>query len=165
MSDTCQCCQGDNVLCTCRTCHECSSCFGCTLCTCNEVKSDCTCDSPPDCTCDSPPDCDCPKCVLTRHCPNYDFCKNKLPQELLDCYDGRCHDCDVILGRNYTFVNIESDCVICYETKHKFVELPSCNHIVCVECFKQIMLKTDNPNTCPYCRSGKGSPEWETQKT
>ena len=156
----CQCCEYDNKSCTCLKCHACTSCFGCEVCTCVDIEGE----TRPDCNCNSPPDCACSKCIVNKHCPNYDFCKNKLPQILLDCYRGRCMDCDVILGRNYTFVTVDSECILCYDTKHKFVKLPNCTHIVCTYCFNQFMLKSDNPNRCPYCRSGKGSAEWQKQR-
>ena len=164
----CFCCEGEDSKCKCKECHECDTCFGCLNCICidHDIIDE-------KCECNSPSDCECEKCITTTKCPNYEFCKVKMPQSLLDTFRGRCRKCDINLGRNYIFIDSEESvsCMICMENKNKFVKMENCIHKICTGCFKE-MLDTviisnrcretsTNINKCPYCRQGYGKPQWD----
>ena len=90
-------------------------------------------------------------CQLIQ-CHNFTLCGKKYPQEVLDCHNGMCVDCAVMIGK-VIFLNKMDDCPICMD--HKEVITISCGkHNVCMECWKQ-MSETENrpyPLSCPLCR-------------
>ncbi len=153
----CNCCKVDDPECNCYDCHPCYTCSGCLNCNCNCRDRD----RDEKCLCDSPSDCECLICIKTEKCPNYLFCKNKMHQELLDCHDGRCMECDCYLGKSYNFISETDECVICYNQKHVFVKMPSCCHKICTDCFKNFTDSDNNinPNVCTLCRKDS-SPRW-----
>ena len=47
-----------------------------------------------------------------------------------------CYECLINHNKPITIYN-NVDCSICYEC-HKGIELPNCNHIICIDCYKRI---------------------------
>ena len=166
----CNYCQNEycNHECQCRMCHACDTCSKCLNCSClnhNKTALD-------ECMCNSQADCDCEICINTSKCPNYLFCKTKLPQELLDCFGGRCSECDITIGKDCVFIHTNKECNICTDNKPIHVKGTQCDHTVCTDCFSIMIKSSDcnpftlsvcnsvNVNRCPFCRSGKGLPDW-----
>lgn len=70
-------------------------------------------------------------------CPNFILCGRSFPQVYLDCWSGRCLECDMTFGYpNLTFID-HADCPICLETQQS-VAFPGCGHPVCVQCFRRM---------------------------
>ena len=95
------------------------------------------------------------ECLHNCHlveCHNYRFCKQKRPQHILDCHNGMCMDCAIMIGK-IKFLNEKDDCPICMENKD-MIEISCGNHKVCLDCWKQMSETPDRPNplSCPLCR-------------
>jgi hypothetical protein len=45
---------------------------------------------------------------------------------------------------------IDSNCIICLEKKHTFIQFNNCKHQVCNSCYFKLI---ETCNTCPYCRT------------
>jgi hypothetical protein len=72
-------------------------------------------------------------------CPNSRVCgDDPIPQCILDCHHGVCHNCGVLHHRKV--LNISEDtteCPICFEDGSTAkVRLETCGHSLCVECFR-----------------------------
>ena len=90
------------------------------------------------------------KCQLVE-CHNYTLCKKKLPLWVLDCQNGMCIDCAVMMGK-IKFLDEKDDCPICLVNKD-MIET-ECSHKVCIDCWKDWSEKsTQCPLTCPLCRT------------
>lgn len=109
-----------------------------------------------------------------RHikCPNYLLCGVIAPQWVYNCHNGRCGNCNISFGKDLTFKQSQEECGICLENKSSFVQLPACNHFICVECFRECYWPKNNDGEppdddderwnnerCPFCRS-KHTPYW-----
>lgn len=95
---------------------------------------------------------DCPHNCQLVECHNFRLCGKKDPQELLDCHNGMCSDCAIMIGK-IKFLNEKDDCPICMENKD-MIQISCEKHKVCLDCWKQ-MSETENrpiPLTCPLCR-------------
>ena len=92
------------------------------------------------------------KCVLTE-CPNFEICSNKYPGQLMDCWGGRCIDCDMVYFENLTIEEKNEFCPICQEQKiDRFVSWPKCPlHFFCLNCFKTLE-ETRYTYKCVMCR-------------
>lgn len=84
-------------------------------------------------------------------CHNFFFCGQKRPQCILSCRNGICGDCKYSYGKMKK-LNVKGDCCVCIEHK-EMIEL-SCNHTICLECWKQMSDTPKNgPLKCPLCRN------------
>jgi Ring finger domain len=84
-------------------------------------------------------------------CHNFKLCKQKRPQWVLDCDNGMCKYCAIIIGR-IKFLDKKDDCSICIEYKD-MIEV-NCGHTFCIECWKHLSESehTSHPLKCPLCR-------------
>jgi hypothetical protein len=80
------------------------------------------------------------------------MCEQKRPQNILDCHNGMCSDCAIMIGK-IKFLDEKDDCPICMENKD-MIEISCGNHKVCLDCWKQMSETPDRPIplTCPLCR-------------
>ena len=94
----------------------------------------------------------CPhKCELVE-CHNYRMCGQKRPQILLDCNNGMCNDCAIMIGR-IKFLDEKDDCPICLVNKD-MIEISCGKHKACLDCWKTWSeTNTKHPLTCPLCRN------------
>ena len=147
------------------SCSGWGSCIQQCCCTCFEDEE---CEVPSEvCTCGhrdhpkiigGPTECDlyckneCPhNCELTE-CHNFRFCGLKQPKLVLDCHNGMCHHCAVMIGR-IKFLDTEGECPICLETKD-MIQVSCGKHNLCIDCWKQASETPGRPIplTCPLCR-------------
>lgn len=92
------------------------------------------------------------KCELIE-CHNYRICGEKRPQYILDCHNGMCIDCMLLIGK-INFLNEKDDCPICTDNKD-MIKISCGKHKVCLDCWKQWSQENSNkesPLTCPLCR-------------
>lgn len=90
------------------------------------------------------------KCELVE-CHNYKLCNQKRPQNVLDCHNGMCIDCFLMIGR-IKFLDEKDDCPICLVNKD-MIEITCEKHKVCIECWKNWSeTSTQIPLACPLCR-------------
>ena len=97
-------------------------------------------------------------CQLVQ-CHNFRLCNRKLPQQVLNCHNGMCSDCAIMLGK-FTFLDKKDNCPICMENKD-MIEISCKKHTVCLNCWIH-MSEIDNrphPLSCPLCR--KSIWEWK----
>jgi Zinc finger, C3HC4 type (RING finger) len=88
-------------------------------------------------------------CQLVE-CHNYKLCGRKLPQWVVNCHNGMCVDCAVMIGK-IKFLHEKNECPICLANKD-MIEL-TCKHKTCLECWiNWSETKTNHPLTCPICR-------------
>lgn len=112
-------------------------------------------------------------------CPNFKLCKSKYPQWYGYCHQNRCINCDIFWGdKNLVFLTATEDCPVCLEFKNEHIKFPSCEHSVCVKCFKKLNYSYDsedvsdneevslNPNEgkCVLCRAIRPDPNWLKNK-
>ena len=70
------------------------------------------------------------------NCPNYIICNNMLSDET-----GLCVYCEMLFGKWRGFtrgileIHNNSDCTTCFK-KNICITRPSCDHIICIDCFK-----------------------------
>jgi hypothetical protein len=91
------------------------------------------------------------KCKLIE-CHNFKLCGKKYPQRVLNCHNGMCIDCAIMLGK-ITFLDVKDDCPICMENKD-MIQISCEKHNLCIECWTK-MSETENrpiPLSCPICR-------------
>jgi len=84
-------------------------------------------------------------------CYNFKLCKQMRPRWVLNCHNGMCINCAIMLGK-LKFLDIKDECSICME--HKDMIEINCGHTFCIECWKQ-MSETEGlsyPLKCPLCR-------------
>jgi len=95
---------------------------------------------------------DCPHNCQLVECHNYRLCEQKRPQIILDCHNGMCVDCAIMVGK-IKFLDEKDDCPICMENKD-MIEISCEKHKVCLDCWKQVADTPDRPFpiTCPLCR-------------
>jgi len=77
-------------------------------------------------------------------CPNFDVCKQLLPEAFFGCYGGRCYDCNLYLGRNLEHGGSTEECPVCLE--EAFLYKLDCNHICCAFCIHKLFF----PSLQPY---------------
>ena len=90
-------------------------------------------------------------CQLVE-CHNFKLCGQKRPLHILDCHNGMCADCAVMIGK-IKFIDKKDDCPICMENKD-MIEISCGKHNICVDCWKT-MSEVENrsfPLSCPLCR-------------
>jgi hypothetical protein len=79
------------------------------------------------------------RCTAVR-CPNFPVCGVEAPQEVLDANDGRCINCNKILGP-LTFLKASSaddPCPVCLKTAPLRVQMTCAGrHNICVACFRK----------------------------
>lgn len=84
-----------------------------------------------------------------QHCPNYPVCNKSLPKWVIQCR-GRCLDCDMYIYGDLKFKsNIQREtCPSCSSNSAtvELVQLPGCEHYVCVPCFKKMSKISDSVN-------------------
>lgn len=90
-------------------------------------------------------------CELVE-CHNYRLCGEKNPQWLLDCNNGMCHHCAVMIGK-IKFLDVKEECPVCMETKD-MIKISCEKHNLCIDCWKQMSETKDRPVplSCPLCR-------------
>lgn len=89
------------------------------------------------------------KCKLIE-CYNFRLCCKKYPKNLLDCYNGMCLNCDMMLGK-INFTDKKDECPICLETKD-MIQI-GCGHNLCLDCWRKMSeTKQTIPLSCPLCR-------------
>ncbi len=91
------------------------------------------------------------KCKLIE-CHNFKLCGKKTNQYILDCNNGMCLNCAVVIGK-IKFLNTNDECPICMENKD-MIQLSCEKHNICLECWKT-MSETEHrsiPLSCPMCR-------------
>ena len=90
-------------------------------------------------------------CELAE-CHNYRMCRQKRPQNILDCHNGMCFDCAISFGR-IKFLDEKDDCPVCLVNKD-MIEINCGKHKLCLECWKNWSeTSTQIPVTCPLCRN------------
>lgn len=95
---------------------------------------------------------ECPHNCELVECHNYRMCGQKRPQKLLDCDNGMCKDCAIMIGR-IKFLDDKGDCPICLVNKD-MIEISCGKHNVCLDCWKNWSeTSTQIPLTCPLCRN------------
>jgi hypothetical protein len=106
---------------------------------------------------------ECPHNCQLVECHNFKLCGKKRPQELLDCHNGMCINCAIMIGR-IKFLDEKNDCPICMEDKD-MIEISCERHKVCLDCWKQMSETKDRPIplSCPLCR--KSIWDWSHQIT
>ena len=147
---------------SCNGCFEvkyniCDYCISCTHE--REYKCDCECECP-----ENIQEYTSGKCYVCTviDCPNIRICGIRLPRMIMNCYRGRCFNCDITWGRDFIFSLETEDCPICGESNLWCVKQPFCNHKICVDCFKNMgNHEVSHPNLCPLCRSGTDCPQWK----
>lgn len=92
-------------------------------------------------------------------CHNFRMCGVKEPHWLLNCNNGMCHECAVMIGR-IKFLDIEDECPICLETKD-MIQISCGKHNVCLDCWKKASATPDRPIplSCPLCRESIWKPK------
>lgn len=85
-------------------------------------------------------------------CHNFKLCSTKLPQVILDCHNGMCLHCAVMIGK-IKFMEEKDECPICMENKN-MVEIACGKHKLCLDCWKTLSETPDRPIplSCPMCR-------------
>jgi len=90
-------------------------------------------------------------CTLVE-CHNYRMCRQLRPQWLLNCDNGMCKDCAIMIGR-IKFLDKKDTCPICFINKD-MIEISCGKHNFCIDCWKNWSeTKTQSPLTCPLCRN------------
>lgn len=90
-------------------------------------------------------------CELVE-CHNYKMCGQKRPQNILDCDNGMCKDCAIMIGK-IRFLNEKDDCIICSINKD-MIDVSCGKHKFCIDCWKNwSKTSTQIPLTCPMCRN------------
>ena len=85
------------------------------------------------------------KCVL-KECPNFKMCGAKIPHDVLNCFNGRCFECDLQFGCNLSIRETsDEEYAICLNDKQTFIKFPHCIHETCVNCFKTIHQINNGP--------------------
>jgi hypothetical protein len=69
-------------------------------------------------------------------CSNFAICGAREPKWYLNCHDGRCLHCNMLICKNLTFKELPEECPICTEVS-KCVVLPNCTHTLCITCFRR----------------------------
>ena len=89
-------------------------------------------------------------CQLVE-CHNFKLCGKKRPQQVLDAHNDMCVDCAIMIGK-IIFMDDKDDCPVCMENK-EIIKL-TCNHTICLDCWKQMSETPDRPIplSCPLCR-------------
>jgi hypothetical protein len=84
-------------------------------------------------------------------CHNYTFCGNKYPQTILDCHNGLCFNCALMIGK-IKFLYEKDDCPVCMQNKDMI--LINCErHKFCLDCWKEWSENSkETPLKCPLCR-------------
>ena len=91
-------------------------------------------------------------CQLVE-CHNFRMCEQKRPQNILDCYNGMCNECAIMIGK-IKFLDEKDDCPICMENKD-MIEITCGKHTICFQCWKRMSETTKTyPLKCPLCRKG-----------
>jgi hypothetical protein len=95
------------------------------------------------------------KCVLVE-CHNYKVCGQKRPAWVLDCHNGMCLDCALMIGK-LTFLEQKDDCPVYMEHK-EMVQVCCGKHTLCITCWlKMSEIQPDSENykplSCPMCRT------------
>jgi hypothetical protein len=93
---------------------------------------------------------ECPHNCKLIECHNFKICGQKRPQRLLDCHDGMCWDCRLLVGKIQILDKVD-DCPVCMETK-KMILVSCGKHEFCFDCWKKISESRPSPLTCPLCR-------------
>ncbi len=78
-------------------------------------------------------------CTLIK-CPNYDICKNEVPEVELSCFNNQCISCYMKLGYNHSFTkksNIHETCELCLQ-KNILYKLINCEHYLCGNCINKL---------------------------
>ena len=95
---------------------------------------------------------DCPHNCELVECNNYRLCGHKYPQHILDCNNGMCMNCAIMIGK-IKFLDEKGDCPICLTNKD-MIEINCGKHKVCLDCWKNWSeTSTQCPLTCPFCRN------------
>ena len=89
-------------------------------------------------------------CCFTNKCKNYKYCNEKMPQWVLNSYNGMSANCFLQMGRHET-TDIIKSCPVCFEDT-KMIIL-KCKHLICNDCWYQISDKIHTPPQCPLCRN------------
>ena len=79
-------------------------------------------------------------------CPNYEYCRNSSPADILLCHNGTCTHCDMdkyLHNVNHEFRDTNEACVVCFEEKGREMKFPSCTHWFCTDCMRKIILGKD----------------------
>jgi len=89
----------------------------------------------------------CPtNCCELIKCVNYDICKKKRPQRILNIHKGFCMGCHMLIG-SYNITQHKEECPICEQNNN--IVILDCNHKVCKKCW-YIRCERNNHN-CPIC--------------
>jgi hypothetical protein len=94
------------------------------------------------------------------------FCDEPYPNEwfMISSYNGImiCNGCEefgIFMNKKINMVNI-IDCPVCYQIKMG-IELPNCNHIICIDCCKSIYFGYSNDTQRPkHYKEQKEPPEF-----
>lgn len=80
-------------------------------------------------------------------CPNFKICETIIPKWYYGCHNGVCRNCDMFFGNWNNKIRSKSgnnlifresvECPICHEENVEGVEMPKCNHAICISCFKR----------------------------
>jgi hypothetical protein len=91
---------------------------------------------------------DCPhNCALVK-CPNFAVCGSAGPLWVIQCHDGLCADCAVIIGGPLQIVTLPAvqegqegeECAVCLEAMTAAVQHGACSHRSCTSCFRRMLL-------------------------
>jgi hypothetical protein len=114
-----------------------SKCNGCIL----ECECECLLDDYNSCTCIHSTHeygycpTECKECKMVE-CPNFRLCNKKIPKYLAECFEDKCIDCAIYLGK-YENTDIIDECCVCYENKI-MIKLGKCNHLICLDCWYRV---------------------------
>ena len=102
-------------------------------------------------------------------CPNVRLCKQWMPSGYMNLR-GLCFNCDVIWGKDLSFVEMTEECPICFgRPVGGGVRHPSgCGHVFCAPCTKRMFCGSGDDEdeedeyftACPLCRK-ETIPEWK----
>jgi hypothetical protein len=48
-------------------------------------------------------------CELLK-CPNFSVCGGAAPEQVMDSHRGTCLNCDIVFGKNLTFIDSDEEC-------------------------------------------------------
>jgi hypothetical protein len=99
--------------------------------------------------------CSCTASMCIISCPNFLVCGRRDPKWVHDCHSGRCVNCNILLGKNLTFLTgTMTECIICMNpSPETLVEWPTCQHAYCIECTQKMHFGTRTG--VEFCKKGQ----------
>ena len=71
-------------------------------------------------------------------CPNFIVCGGVEPLHIMQRYDNRCLECNILFGKNLTIKQEKQECPVCLDEREIYVQMPDCVHDICLVCFRRL---------------------------